>query len=167
MFDHGDGMVAMEGVINRDITRKLIDLLKAAQIDYAVVADWHEDTSLEHRVRTADSIYAKDNRAVYLSIHSHAGGGEGWEIFTGHGQTHSDDFAQVFARNYKALGKGFKFRGVKENNFYVLRKTDCPALLVENLFFDNKKEAEYLMSSAGQQQIAEMMFAAIKECEAM
>ncbi len=73
MFTFDNGFVVYEGVTNRAITRKLIEHLKAAQIDYAVVADWEDDTSLEQRVRTADAIYAKDKRAVYLSIHSNAG----------------------------------------------------------------------------------------------
>lgn len=165
MWDFGNGFVVYEGVTNRAITRKLIDLLRAAQIDFAVVADWHEDTPLEQRTRTADSIYSKDKRAVYLSIHSNAGGGQGLEIFTGPGQTHSDDFGQVFQSVYRKEANMFKFRGLKEENFYVLRKTDCPALLVENLFFDDKTEAMFLMSEEGQKFLAELMFKCIQACE--
>jgi len=163
-FQH-PGFMIYEGVINRAIKDLVKKALIAKRIDYAVVADDAEDTSLEHRVRVADSIYEKDNRAVYLSIHSNAGGGEGFEIFTGPGQTESDKFAKVFEKFYREMGKDFKFRGLKEENFYVLRKTDCPAILVENLFFDNLKEAQFLMTAAGRQKIADIIVASILACE--
>ena len=53
----------------------------------------------------------------------------------------------------------------KEENFYVLKQTHCPAILVENLFFDNRKEAEFLLSDAGQTQIAMTLFEAILATE--
>jgi len=160
-----DGLMIYEGVVNRQITEFVRQALHAAQIDYAVVADEVEDTSLEQRVRTADAIYGKDKRAVYLSIHSNAGGGEGFELFSGPGQTDSDKIVNVFQAVYRNTFPEFKFRGVKEENFYVLRKTDCPAILVENLFFDNREEAEYLLSTAGQKAIAACIVHAIQECE--
>jgi N-acetylmuramoyl-L-alanine amidase len=161
-----------EGVINRIITEDLRDFLEGAGIDYALVADPIEDTPLEYRVRKADSIYAKDKRAVYLSIHSNAGGGSGFEIFTSPGQTKSDKIANIFCEVYQKNFPNFHFRADKsdgdadkEADFYVLRKTDCPALLVENLFFDNKKDADFLTSSAGQLLIAECLFECIQTVE--
>lgn len=162
-----------EGVINRMITGLVEKALMAKRIDYAIVADDVADTSLEQRVRMADSIYAKDKRAIYLSIHSNAapvaGSGSGWEIFTyfqGDGESKSKKIATVFEQFYRTMGKSFKFRGLKEANLYVLRKTDCPAILVENLFFDNEEEAKYLLTAAGQQAIADIIIAAIVACEA-
>lgn len=171
-FQH-PGFMAMEGVINRAICNLVKKALISKRIDYAVVADEVEDTSLDQRVRTADTIYAKDKRAVYLSIHSNASpehNGAGWEIFTyfqGPGETRSKKIAQVFEQFYRTMGKGFKFRGLKEANFHVLRKTDCPAILVENLFFDNLTEAQYLTSAAGQQAIANIIVSSIEDCEAL
>lgn len=166
MFKFDNGLTVYEGVINRAIGELVKKALIAKRIDYAVVSDDVEDTSLEQRVRTADAIYAKDKRAVYLSIHSNAGGGTGWELFSGPGQTNSDKIMKVFERFYRDMGKMFKFRGVKEENFYVLRKTDCPAILVENLFFDNINDAQFLISTEGQQHIADIIVAAIVACEA-
>lgn len=161
-----------EGVINRAITDILKAELKRHSIDYALVSHRYEDTSLASRVATADNIYRKDKRAVYLSIHSNAGGGSGFEVFTSPGQTKSDEFAKVFCEFYKKhfperplrkdLGDG---DADKEADFYVLRKTDCPAVLVENLFFDNKKEADFLMRDKGQDAIAMCLFQAIQSFE--
>jgi N-acetylmuramoyl-L-alanine amidase len=164
MFKHADFTI-YEGKVNHDITELVRLGLHAAGIDYAVVADDVEDTSLEQRVVTADNIYKKDKRAVYLSIHSNAGGGNGLEIFTAPGQSDSDSIAQIFAQVYQKRLSKFKWRGLKENNFYVLRKTDCPAILVENLFFDDLEEAKYLNSVAGQKEIAATIIESIMMCE--
>ena len=41
----------------------------------------------------------------------------------------------------------------KEANFYVLKYTYCPAVLVECLFQDNKSDVEYLLSDIGRNEI--------------
>ena len=161
-----------EGVINRAIQGILKAELKSLGIDYAIVAHEYEDTPLNKRVALADQVYRKDKRAVYLSIHSNAGGGSGFEVFTSPGQTKSDEFAKGFCASYKKHFPDKNLRSDyadgdadKEADFYVLRKTDCPAVLVENLFFDNKEEAKYLMSRLGQVSIAKCLLDAIKSFE--
>ena len=167
-----DGFEVMEGVTNRAIARKLWKLLEAQGIDFGLVYDEQLDTSLEARVAIADRLYAKDKRVIYLSIHSNAGGGRGFEVFTSPGQNRSDMVAEVFCNSYHRHFPNRPLRSDKadgdadkEADFYVLRKTDCPAVLVENLFFDNREEAEYLVSEVGQQEIAQCMFDAIMEVE--
>lgn len=161
-----------EGKINREIMYLVISGLRAAGIECDVMADKVEDTPLSIRVESADLMFAKDKRCIYLSIHSNAGGGSGFEIFTSPGQTKSDKVANIFCEVYKKHFPSFPFRADKsdhdddkESSFFVLRKTDCPSLLVENLFFDNLKEAEYLMSEAGQEAIADCIIDAIKQVE--
>lgn len=172
MWRFEDGLVIYEGVINRLITRKLTAKLKASSIDYFVVADDILDTSLEQRVKVADELFKKDKRCVFLSIHSNSGKGKGIEVFTSPGQTKSDLIANYFINQYALRLPQFPIRKDtsdgdwdKEADFYVLRKTDCPSVLVENLFFDNRSEAEYLLSDAGQEAIAECLFQAILEIE--
>ena len=53
----------------------------------------------------------------------------------------------------------------KEANFYILKNTTCPAVLIENFFMTNKKDYNYLMSEKGQNKIAKVIFDAIKEIE--
>lgn len=172
MFTFPDGYVIYEGVVNRSITHFLALLLDAAGIDYAYIHDEDEDTPLFARVQRADNWHFKDKRAVYLSIHSNSGGGSGFEVFTSKGQTKSDKVANVFCDMYQKMFPDKKFRADsidgdadKEADFYVLRKTDCPAILVENLFFDNRQEAEFLNSEIGQQKIAICLEKAIQAVE--
>lgn len=170
-----DMMTIYEGVINRKVADKLANRLKN-KYEYQFIHDKSDDLSLQVRVSRADNAFRKDPRCIFLSIHANAspvpGQGEGNEIFTSKGQTKSDQVAQIFCEVYKKHFPEFKFRSDqidgdadKEADFYVLRKTDCPALLVENLFFDNRKEAEFLMSEEGQTKIADCLFECIKMVE--
>lgn len=172
MHTFPDGLEIYEGVINRAIGKKVWLKLVELAIDFSLVYDEVEDDDLETRVYRADNIFKKDKRAVFLSIHSNAGGGSGFEIFTSPGQTKSDKVANIFCETYQKHFPDYTFRkdladgdADKEANFYVLRKTDCPALLVENLFFDNRREAEYLLSEPGQQKIADCLVQCIKNVE--
>ena len=178
MHVFNDGLIFFEGVNNRIIVEKLSDLLIEARIDHALIHDPERDTSLRERVFRANQLYAKDKRCIYLSVHSDAmpdgahGRGSGFAVYTSRGETRSDAIAGIFSSVYANKLKQFKSRedhadgdADKEEDFYVLRKTDCPALLVENLFFDNRREAEFLLSDAGQTQIATTLFEAILETE--
>lgn len=172
MHTFPDGKIVYEGLVNRDITELLYKKLERAEIDFGLVYDEVEDTPLSQRVTTADNMFRKDKRTVYLSIHSNAGGGSGFEIFTSPGQTKSDKIANIFCEIYQKHFPGFPFRADKadgdadkEADFYVLRKTDCPAVLVENLFFDNRKDADYLTSKEGKEAIAECLYQCILACE--
>ena len=40
-----------------------------------------------------------------------------------------------------------------EENFYILQKTKCPAVLTENFFQDNKEDVEFLLSADGKARI--------------
>ena len=178
MHVFADGLTFYEGVNNRAIVNKLVRLLKQSGIEYEQVYDPELDTPLQERVAKANSVFAKDKRCIYLSVHSDAmpdgahGKGSGFSVFTSKGQTHSDRVAEIFCRTYQAALGQFKLRKQLsdgdadwEADFYVLRKTNCPALLVENLFFDNRKEAEFLLSEAGQSNIALTLFKSIQATE--
>lgn len=172
MFTFPDGYTIYEGVINRKIAGKLITMLLGVGVRFKTVYDHEADTALSARVEHADVIYARDKSSMFLSIHSNAGGGSGFEIWTSKGQTKSDKIANVFAEVYKKHFPNRPFRedradgdADKEEDFYVLRKTDAPAVLFENLFMDNRKEAEYLNSDIGQEAIARCIFEGIQRIE--
>ena len=51
----------------------------------------------------------------------------------------------------------------QSQTFYVLRKTKGAAFLVENLFYDNRFEAQFLLSEQGQRRIARCLFLIVKD----
>ncbi|SDM35097.1 N-acetylmuramoyl-L-alanine amidase [Catalinimonas alkaloidigena] len=184
-YEFADGTKIYEGDINRRIGRMLMDLLQEAGIPfYDLTVSTVDDTSLTERVEKANALYRDHPNAYFLSIHSNssskaltgAGGqANGFEVWTSVGQTKSDELASVVAQAYKQAFPEFKFRQdmtdgdpdremeVESKSFYVLRKTRCPALLVENLFYDNRLEAQFLLSEAGQRRIARCLFNAVRD----
>lgn len=146
------GIIAYEGVINRIFKDKLIKQLKIKEIPYIDICPTEEDISLENRVKEinkACQMYGKHN-CLLLSQHSNAGGGTGFEIFTTRGKTKSDEYAEILAEILIKKFPYIKFRSDKTDNdldkeadFYIIKKSLCPAILIECLFFDNW--SDYLM----------------------
>ena len=158
---------AYEGVTNRKIASLLITKLEDAGIDSVQIHHDYWDTSLSGLVSMANAI---TGNKVYLSIHSNAGKGKGFEVFTSKGETKSDKLADVFCEHLIFDFPEYPLRQDvrdgdkdKEEDFYVLKKTNCPAVLVELLFFDEIKQAEFLNSAEGQERLANSLFKSIKQ----
>ena len=64
--------------------------------------------------------------------------------------------AQVYLPNTKMRTDLIDGDMDKEKNFTVIYKANCPAVLTENLFMDNKEECEYLLSEEGKQAIVNL-----------
>ena len=54
-------------------------------------------------------------------------------------------------------------RGIHQNDFYLLKKMTCPAVLVETAFISNPDEYQLLASAKWREEIAERLFKAFKE----
>ena len=86
----------------------------------------------------------------------------GWSVFTCSGQTESDRLAECLCQ---AAIKNFPGRRIRtdfsdgdsdwEEQFYILRKSWCPAVLTENFFMDSRYDLEYLHSRAGKQAVVD------------
>ena len=121
-----------------------------------------DDTPLSERVKRVNA-YCKalGNRNIILvSIHINAAGNgskwttaTGWSCYTCKGQTESDRLATCL---YQSAIKNFPGRRIRtdlsdgdmdwEENFYLLQKSLCVAVLTENFFMDNHSDLEYLQS---------------------
>lgn len=167
-----DGSILYEGEFNRSIVNRLTEKLAQERINYVNIAPEHEDISLNERVKRANAFH-EQSKCIFVSVHSNAGGGRGYEIFTSKGQTKSDDVATIFFNNFKQEFTEAKMRQDsydgdvdKEANFYVLKNTRMPAVLSENFFMDNEHECKtYLMTPNGRDRIAKAHFDAIREIE--
>ena len=76
---------------------------------------------------------------------------------------HSVMFAQLIVDNLavKPLHKWGK--GIHQNDFLLLKKMTCPAVLVETAFLSNPNERQLLVSDKWQEEIADRLFTAFKE----
>lgn len=153
--DLGKG-VLFEGAFNRWIVNRLQEKLDRLSIPYYNVCPELEDVKLETRTLRANNIYASDKNTYLLSIHANAGGGVGIEGYTTIGKTPSDSLGEKFLWNLRLKLKDRKFRLDmsdgdldKESDFWVLRKSNCPAVLLELGFMDNQIDYDYLFSEEG------------------
>lgn len=161
------GQVLYEGVRNRRVLKCLAELLFEHNIDYSVVSEDWKDNSLSDRVAKANKIAEDKDNCIYLSIH-HNAYGNGWNSAHGISTYHHPKsekgyrLAQVFQR-HNVDKMNFRNRGVKNANFYVLKHTKMPAVLTENGFMTNLKEAEILMTDEGSYKLSLSHFDAIQE----
>ena len=169
-----DGRQYFEGVGNRMISDKILQMCKEEGIDAMDIVSSNTDVPLSERVVRANALN-KDRDCIYVSIHSDAFSKEsanGYSVYTSKGQTQSDKVASVFLDNMQRAFLDHTLRKDtrdgdedKEADFYVLKRTHCPAILIENFFMTNKKECLLLMSAKGKNKIALTHFNSIIEIE--
>lgn len=139
----GTGAVGIlsETIENRKIAKRVIQSLIRKGI---TVIDCTIDESLND-LKEAVKIANNNNVDIFCSIHLNAGGGDGTETYVYKKGGKSEAIAQRVNENiYKSCD--FKNRGIKEANFYVLKYTNAPAILVEVCFVDSKIDANKLNS---------------------
>ena len=115
------------------------------------------DKSLANRCTDANKYWAGKGKpnCLYVSLHANAAGSGSWytargvEVYTSVGCSSKSVSAakKICAAIYKdvyAIDKGFKNRGHKSKNFYVVKNTNMPACLIEYAFYDNKNDIAIL-----------------------
>jgi N-acetylmuramoyl-L-alanine amidase len=170
-----DDSVLYEGVFNRDVVSRILTLCLEHYIKAINLVDTQEDLSLHHRVAKANLLHKENRNSVYLSIHANAfGNGVDFNSARGistfhHYKSQKGKKLATLLQEQLVLSTGFKNRGVKANetwaNFYVLRKTNMPAVLSENGFMTNLEQAQDLMTPEMRQKIALAHFEMIMEIE--
>ena len=115
------------------------------------------------RCKVVNDLQKAYKNCIYVSIHVNAAGNgskwmnaTGWSAYTSVGVTSADKLATYL---YDAAKKNLKGKKLRtdftdkdvdlESNFYVLKHTNCPAVLTENFFQDNKEDVAYLTSNQG------------------
>jgi len=173
--DFWDNSILYEGVFNRDVVSRIVQLCQNHDIDVINLVDTNEDLSLRHRVTKANLLHKENHNSIYISVHANAfGNGKDFNSASGICTFHhlnssrGKRLADVL-QPHLVEKSGFRDRGVIANdkwaNFYVLRKTHMPAVLSENGFMTNLSDAEALMTDEMRQKIAEAHFAMILEIE--
>jgi N-acetylmuramoyl-L-alanine amidase len=168
---------AYEGQTNRMFANKVFDKLKSQ--GFEVVKTYQENNDLDNisRCSIANTHFmtrkAKNlnTKGLWVSFHSNAfansfeGQGtaaEGIELWTSPGDTLSDKFATIWANEMKSILSKYKIplrtdlsdNDIdKEANFTELVGTLMPAVLIENLFFTNLKEAKLLLDADYQNEV--------------
>lgn len=150
------GRVIHENEFNREVVKYLKVELERCGFRTLLVAPTDADTPLETRVGIANS----NNADAYISIHYNAYDGtfggldpHGNSVHIYPGSASSRKLAESIGK-YLRQGTTQNWRGIIENDFYVLRKTKMVAILSENGFMDNKREALLMLNVDFQKEVA-------------
>ena len=127
-----------ESVENRPVGNKVIEKLRIlghTVIDCSCDYSKDRDEQLAAIVKKANA----QKLDLFLSLHLNAGGGTGAEVYTTNTSGAKSEAKKLIDTYCNKTG--FKNRGHKYAEFYVLRHTVAPAMLIEMAFVDT--EADY------------------------
>ena len=155
---------------NRQVADLILEGLLSAGVDADLLVTETNDVSLRNRVNRVNTICNRlgASNVLLVSIHANAAGNgsawmnaKGWSCYTSKGKTKSDQVAECL---YDAFEAEFQDRKIRkdisdgdrdwEENFYVLEKSKCPAVLLENFFYDNREECAWMLQEETKKRIA-------------
>lgn len=159
----------LEWSYNRKIARVVYDTLKEKGYDSYLLVPVDEDVALSDRVQIANSLYEQYKDDTFLvSMHLNASdsdgewhSGNGWAVYV---SQNASQKSKQLAMDLKEAAEDEELKIRIQNagtaywvqNLAICRDTKCPAVLTENLFMDNKKDVEYLLSDSGFQSIVDL-----------
>lgn len=137
----GNGLKEKDVVLK--IAKKLRDILKneyGANVKMSRTTD--KFLSLRERTNMANAWGAD----YFVSIHTNAGGGKGYEDFIYNGVSNNSTAGKYREKIHQEVAKRINMnnRGKKKANFHVLRESKMPAILTENGFIDNKHDTDLM-----------------------
>lgn len=174
-----DGLLR-EYAYTREIAADVVYKLRKQGYDAELLVPELYDVKLlerTHRVNVKCQTYGA-SKVLLVSIHCNAVGNgkewmnaRGWEAWTSAGQTEGDRLAEyLYESAIESFAPGTAIRSDwgdgdfdKENQFTILSKTLCPAVLTENFFMDNMEDVEYMFSQEGKDAIVRCHVEGIKK----
>ncbi len=144
---------AIEEVITWEIADKLRTRLQ--DMGYTVIMTREEMTDSVANTSATDSLQARVDMAhtnladLFISIHCNMGGGTGTETYCFAGGGYSARLAEL-VQDEISYATGLYDRGVKTANFFVIKNTLMPSILIETGFMDTQRDALLLTTEYGQ-----------------
>lgn len=159
----------------RDMVQRIAKKLQALGVPVHILVPEKTDIKLNVRTRRVNALCKQHGtkKCLLVSVHNNAAGGDGkWHNATGWSSfvapkcsANSKRLAQLlYAEAAKAGLKGNRCVPACKywvGNFAIVRDTNCPAVLTENLFMDNRQECDYLLSEQGKETLAQLHVNAI------
>lgn len=158
----GVGNNLTEKTLTLQIGNRIRDILLAEYSNISILMSRTSDVtrSLPERTNAAKAWGAD----FFLSIHTNAGGGTGYEdyIYPGSLAPVTTYQGNMHAEILKVVN--FSDRGQKTANFHVLRESTMPSLLTENGFIDNVNDANKLKTATFIENIVRGHVSGIVKC---
>ena len=120
-----------------EIAQKVQELNSSGKLDIILTREIDHFVELEERVNFAN----RQTPSFFLSLHTNYAAKD------------------TIEREYP---NQIQKRQITTANFHVLKKSNCPSALLELGFLSNENDRNYLLSEAGQWEIAEAIYNAVK-----
>lgn len=157
----------------RDVAIQLKAELEKRGITATLLVPEDTDVPLATRVARANAIDRLCSDSILVSIHVNASPGKGWSEASGfsawicdNASKRSERLASLLQSLAKEMGLGGNRwvppEGFFRSNFYIVKRTNMPAVLTENLFQTNQKEVDYLLSDEGKKRLVALHVKAIE-----
>lgn len=160
----------------REIVDRIYEQLKTTYEVYKLVPEI-KDISLNERVKRVNTICNQNpnSKIILVSIHVNAAGdgskwmnANGWSVWiSAIASENSKKFAKLLYKQCKLFNlmgnRSISNDTYQVANFAITTKTNCPAVLTENMFQDNKNDVEFLLSEKGKDIITKLHVNAINE----
>ena len=156
----GDMLCTIEGEMAFDIAQRAERLLRAKGYDVYLARRPNEFISLQKRCELANKLDADVFVSVHLNAHRDPNV-RGVEVFSFPGSVEGAKLRNAVYMEIMSRLHGWKQRGTKEANFYVLKHTKMPACLVECGFITNIEEEKELHRPETRQKFAEGIAAGV------
>lgn len=130
-----------EADVNLVMAKACRDYLKKYDVDVKMSRTKDENDNVNAEVKECNA-YDPD---LAVDIHNNSGGGDGFEAFYYSGGGKSKTLASNIEKEVKKIGQNS--RGIKtktyngKDYFAFIRDTNAPAVILEGVFVDNKKDA--------------------------
>jgi N-acetylmuramoyl-L-alanine amidase len=159
-YDRGGipGQRVSEKEMTLDVARRLRSVLAAS--GYRVVMTRDSDVFVPLGTRCA---IANSNRnAIFVSVHFNSATRRGASGIETYFYSRNSLSLASAIHHYVAGGAPSENRGVRRRGYYVLRRTNMPAVLVECGFLTNPTEAAYAQNASYRQKLAEAIASGVR-----
>jgi len=164
-----DGLLR-EGRWTREVGPMLARELRELGLTVCEIITEKDDVSLQERCNRVNDIVKKNphDNIIFVSLHINAAPGTGWDDKASgacvwvckNASESSVTLGQYYTEYMKLLNlqgnRSIPKEQVWRANFKVLKSTNCPAILTENLFMTNHNEVKFLQSDLGKETIVNL-----------
>lgn len=153
----------------REIAKMLQEKLISLGFKSELITPEEQDISLKERVSRANTLYKESNKnMILISIHVNAAksneewqNANGWMVFVSNNASKKSKLLAQCLYKQAELKDLKGNRWIPEEKYWqqslaICRDTNCPAVLTENLFMDNKEDVAFLLSKEGKEAIVDL-----------
>ncbi len=151
----------------REISNKVYTTLKELGYDVILVTPEKTDVSLKTRIKRVNKYHKLHGNSILISIHLNAAGnGNNWMDANGacvYVSNNASAKSKLLAKSFYTKIEQLDMCGNRYvpkckywiKSLAICRETNCPAILTETMFMDNKKDVEFLLSEKGKEKVVE------------